>query len=70
MLKNTRTVITLAPLRWLNWNNAHHAEHHAMPAIPFHALPEVHRHLGRHIEEVRPGYVDTQAHILRSAARS
>ncbi|MGI9504924.1 MAG: fatty acid desaturase, partial [Geminicoccaceae bacterium] len=70
MLRNTRTVITSAPLRWLNWNNAHHAEHHAMPAIPFHALPALHRHLGSHIEEVRPGYVDTQAHLLKSAARS
>ncbi len=70
MLKNTRTVVTSAPLRWLNWNNAHHAEHHAMPAIPFHALPKLHEHLGAHIEEVRLGYVDTQAHILKSAARS
>jgi fatty acid desaturase len=69
MLRNTRTVVTLTPLRWLNWNNAHHAEHHAMPAIPFHALPTLHQHLGRHIEEVRPGYVQTQAHLLRSAAR-
>ncbi|MEM8948119.1 MAG: fatty acid desaturase [Pseudomonadota bacterium] len=68
MLRNTRTVVTLTPLRWLNWNNAHHAEHHAMPAIPFHALPGLHRHLGRHIDEVRPGYVDTQVHILKSAA--
>ena len=70
MLKNTRTVITLVPLRWLNWNNAHHAEHHAMPAIPFHALPKLHRHLGAHIEELRPGYVDTQVHILRRAAET
>ncbi len=69
MLRNTRTVITWAPIRWLNWNNAHHAEHHAMPAIPFHALPKLHRHLGAHIEELRPGYVDTQAHLLRSASR-
>ena len=67
MLRNTRTVITWSPIRWLNWNNAHHAEHHAMPAIPFHALPKLHRHLGAHIEEVRPGYVDTQAHLMRSA---
>lgn len=70
MLRNTRTVVTLTPLRWLNWNNAHHAEHHAMPAIPFHALPGLHRHLGRHIEELRPGYIDTQVHLLRSAAKS
>ena len=70
MLRNTRTVVTSAPLRWLNWNNAHHAEHHAMPAIPFHALPALHQHLGRHIEEVRRGYVETQAHLLKSAART
>ncbi len=69
MLRNTRTVITWTPIRWLNWNNAHHAEHHAMPAIPFHALPKLHRHLGTHIEELRPGYIDTQAHLLRSASR-
>ena len=69
MLHNTRTVITLTPIRWLNWNNAHHAEHHAMLAIPFHALPALHRHLGSHIEEVRPGYVHTQAHILKSATQ-
>jgi fatty acid desaturase len=70
MLRNTRTVITVAPLRWLNWNNAHHAEHHAMPAIPFHALPALHQYLGGHIEEVRPGYVRTQGHLLKSAART
>ena len=70
MLKNTRTVVTLAPVRWLNWNNAHHAEHHAMPAIPFHALPDLHRYLGAHIEELRPGYIDTQAHLLRTAAKA
>lgn len=70
MLRNTRTVITWPPIRWLNWNNAHHAEHHAMPAIPFHALPDLHRHLGTHIEEVRQGYVQTQAHLLKSAASS
>lgn len=67
MLKNTRTVVTWAPIRWLNWNNAHHAEHHAMPAIPFHALPELHLHLKSHIDEVRPGYIKTQAHILNVA---
>ena len=67
MLRNTRTVITWAPIRWLNWNNAHHAEHHAMPAIPFHALPRLHRYLGSHIEELRRGYLNTQTHLLKSA---
>lgn len=68
MLRNTRTVLTWTPLRWLNWNNAHHAEHHAMPAIPFHALPKLHDHLGTHIDEVRHGYIDTQTHLWRRAA--
>jgi fatty acid desaturase len=67
MLRNTRTVITLRPLRWLNWNNAHHAEHHALPGIPFHALPALHQDLRAHLAEVRPGYVATQAHLLPSA---
>jgi fatty acid desaturase len=68
MLRNTRTVITLRWLRWLNWNNAHHAEHHALPGIPFHALPELHKDLRDHLEELRPGYVATQAHLLRQAS--
>ncbi len=67
MLRNTRTVITLRGLRWLNWNNAHHAEHHALPGIPFHALPELHKDLGPHLKELEPGYIATQAHLLRSA---
>jgi fatty acid desaturase len=68
MLRNTRTVITWRPLRWLNWNNAHHAEHHALPGIPFHALPELHQDMRAHLEELRPGYVATQAHLLRQAS--
>jgi len=36
---NTRSTISLAPVRWIAWNMPNHAEHHANPAIPFHALP-------------------------------
>lgn len=36
---NTRSTVSLAPVRWLAWNMPNHAEHHANPAIPFHALP-------------------------------
>ncbi|MEM7024684.1 MAG: fatty acid desaturase, partial [Pseudomonadota bacterium] len=68
MLRNTRTVITFRLLRWLNWNNAHHAEHHALPGIPFHALPELHKELGPHLEQLEPGYVATQIHLLREAS--
>jgi fatty acid desaturase len=39
MWANTRSTVSIAPVRWLAWNMPHHAEHHANPAIPFHALP-------------------------------
>lgn len=39
MWENTRTMRTLAPVRWLTWNMPYHAEHHANPGVPFHSLP-------------------------------
>lgn len=39
MWRNTRSVVSVAPIRWLAWNMPYHAEHHANPGIPFHALP-------------------------------
>ncbi len=39
MWANTRSVVSVAPVRWLAWNMPYHAEHHANPGIPFHALP-------------------------------
>ncbi|MEZ5864145.1 MAG: fatty acid desaturase [Geminicoccaceae bacterium] len=69
MLLNTRTVLTLRPIQWLNWNMAFHAEHHAIPAVPFHALPALHADLGPHLAELETGYGRTQRVIL-NAARS
>ncbi len=67
MLKNTRTVLTLRPIQWLNWNMAFHAEHHALPAVPFHALPALHQDLGPHLAELESGYGRTQGVILQAA---
>jgi fatty acid desaturase len=67
MLRNTRTVLTIRPLQWLNWNMAFHAEHHSLPPVPFHALPALHEHLAAHLAELERGYARTQAHILRRA---
>lgn len=67
MLSNTRTVRTLRPLQWLNWNMAYHAEHHGIPAVPFHALPALHAHLGPHLAELEHGYGRTQSQILARA---
>lgn len=63
-LANTRTVLTWAPLRWLAWNMAFHAEHHAVPSVPFHALPRLHAILAQHLADVRRGYVATQLHLI------
>lgn len=65
--RNTRTVVTLPPLRWLAWNMAFHAEHHALPSAPFHALPALHRILGPHLEDASRGYIATQINLLRHA---
>lgn len=40
---NTRSVRTNALVRFLMWNMPFHIEHHAFPAVPFHALPALHR---------------------------
>ncbi|MFO1059090.1 MAG: fatty acid desaturase [Dongiaceae bacterium] len=72
LLRNTRSVETLAPIRWLAWNNAYHAEHHAIPLVPFFALPALHARLGPHLEEVAPGYLAAQLRLIRNglAARA
>ena len=67
MLRNTRTVLTLRPIQWLDWNMAFHAEHHSIPAVPFHALPDLHTYLAPHLAELEHGYRRTQAHILARA---
>jgi fatty acid desaturase len=66
-LANTRTVLTWRPVRWLAWNMAFHAEHHAVPAVPFHALPALHEILAPRLADVRRGYVATQFHLMALA---
>ncbi|MBM4443003.1 MAG: fatty acid desaturase [Candidatus Rokubacteria bacterium] len=54
---NTRTTVSLWPVRFLMWNLPYHAEHHLFPSIPFHRLPAAHRRLRAHLRVVAPGYV-------------
>ena len=42
-LANTRTITTIAALRWLTWHMTYHSAHHTFPGVPFHALPDLHR---------------------------
>jgi fatty acid desaturase len=62
-LTNTRTTLTLWPLRFLMWNMPYHAEHHLYPSIPFHALPKAHRQLQNHFSCIEPGYLSVHRNI-------
>jgi fatty acid desaturase len=63
-LTNTRTTLTLWPLRFLLWNMPFHAEHHLYASIPFHALPQAHRLLRSHFVQVSDGYVQVNRDIM------
>lgn len=69
-LHRTRTLTTPAAVRWWMWNMPYHGEHHAYPAVPFHALPELHTLLAPELEHSGRGYLafHTEA-LLRSLVR-
>ncbi len=69
MLENSRTIKTLAPIRWLAWNMPYHTAHHAVPLVPFHAIPKLNSLLIGHASDVRQGYGDAVAYQLRNAWR-
>lgn len=63
-LTNTRTTLTLWPIRLLMWNMPFHTEHHLYASIPFHALPQAHAHLAAHLTQIAPGYVAANRQIV------
>jgi fatty acid desaturase len=66
-LTNTRTTLTIAPVRFLMWNMPYHTEHHRYPALPFFALATAHRRLGPHLRHVaRHGYVAFNLALVRT----
>jgi len=56
MFENTRTTFTHRAIRWLSWNMPYHAEHHAWPAVPYHALPDLHTLAHPHLRSTSDGY--------------
>ena len=68
-LHRTRTIISNAPLRWWMWNMPLHGAHHAFPAIPFHAVPQVHAEIEPSLEHVSSGYLAVHITALRHAFR-
>ena len=69
MLENSRTILTWPPVRWLSWNMPFHTAHHAVPLVPFHALPKLNSMLAGQLREVRRGYVAAVAFQLSRARR-
>jgi fatty acid desaturase len=63
-LTNTRTTLTLAPLRFMMWNMPFHAEHHLYASIPFHSLPAAHEQLKSRFTRVDPGYISVNLGII------
>jgi fatty acid desaturase len=66
MLSNTRTTRSNALARWFTWNMSYHSAHHAFPAVPFHALPALHRILAPQITCSATGYMSFHRALLRS----
>jgi len=65
MLVNTRTTVSNIGMRLLAWNMPYHVEHHLFPAVPFHALGEVHRQIrGQHVYLSR-GYAHYHVSVLK-----
>lgn len=56
MFENTRTTFTTRLVRLVAWNMPFHAEHHALPTVPFHKLPMLHRAVREHLKATADGY--------------
>ncbi len=63
---NTRTTLTILPIRKLMWNMPFHSEHHFCPSIPFHALGKVHLKLRPHLNHVTDGYGNFNLALIKS----
>jgi len=60
ILERTRSINTTGFLRWLLWNMPYHAEHHAWPAVPWHALPALHKEVRDHLPHKEHGVIILQ----------
>ena len=63
-LTNTRTTLTLWPIRFLMWNMPYHAEHHLYPSLPFHNLAAAHEKLSSYLGKIDPGYIYVNREII------
>ena len=69
MLRNTRTTLTNALVRFVAWNMPYHVEHHVNPAVPFHRLPAFHRVLRDDLAVTANGYPAAAQAVVSAALR-
>jgi fatty acid desaturase len=65
-LTNTRTTLTIWPVRLLMWNMPFHAEHHLYPSIPFFRLSHAHDRLRQKLTHLAPSYVAANRDVIQS----
>lgn len=68
-MTNTRTTLTLAPIRFWMWNMPYHAEHHFCPSLPFHALGKAHENLRPHLQHLETGYLHVNTQLVQGFFR-
>ena len=65
IFNKTRSMKTNKFVKALMWNMPYHAEHHAYPAIPFHALPQLHELIIDEISHKDEGYPDFHLKVIK-----
>lgn len=66
--RNSRMVHSNALVRFAMWNMPYHSEHHAFPAVPFHALPALHRRIAGKVRTRATGYAAFHRDLWRGFA--
>jgi fatty acid desaturase len=69
-LTNTRTTLTIWPIRLLMWNMPFHGEHHLYQSIPFYQLPKAHQLLSKYLTRVDAGYLRVNQAIIARFTKS
>jgi len=52
-------------VKFIMWNMPYHAEHHAFPAVPFHALPQLHKSIESEIINKQDGIISLHLRTLK-----
>jgi len=70
MFENTRTTFTTKLVRLVAWNMPFHAEHHALPTVPFHKLPDLHKAVRDHLKTTADGYARFNGDLVSNLSKT